>query len=210
MMKRLILSCCASMATRGWLAIAAGAAPKSAPRTPSGEQFSALGGPTAVTCTLDSVSGTFAFTASGAASGNYAGTFQESGNGTVDRSTQTLSAFYATFSITASAFYATFSITALDGSTTVTGTTALVPAGSPPAVCQQTATTTLTSWEPPASTTNQATIYTRAGNYHDQGTSLVQSFWTSGPGGTSLVERFTSALKAPKPINKYGVPCDCR
>lgn len=196
MVKRIVLCCCASMASLGWLAVPAIAAPASVP-TLSGETFHVTGGPTSVTCTLDSGTGSFSFTASGMASGPYSGTFEETGSATVDRSPpQTLTAFSATFTITAP-----------DGSTAVTGSTALAPGNAQP--CQQvvqfdasTGLVTATSF--PA--TYRATIYTSKGNYRDEGSAPGSLSTTYSPqlglGGTSLDQSFTSALNKPKPTNK--------
>ena len=153
------------------------------PATLTGQSFvDTVGGPSSVNCQQ---SGDFTFSASGATAGPYVGTFTETGSGHVTQQLPVVG--YGTVT----SFDAQFTVKSGTGDTLVTGTKTLNPAALDPGiVCQNTTGGTGAINTP---TTYSATIYTPTGNYHDEGTSVVNFLFTDLT-GTYLIESYTSTL----------------
>jgi len=151
------------------------------PATLTGETLSSTGGPGGARCDR---SGPFSYTASGTATGPFPGTFTETGTGTVNLATRTLSAFSAFFTIHSAAG-------------TVTGT----KGGSGGSVCQDTSGNTVGVLRGPY----QAVISTPTGSYNDRGN--ANTTFGTGPSGTTLNESFTSSLTQPVLISTSKDQC---
>lgn len=166
-----------------------GVAQAAPPATLTGEQFNSVGGPGSVNC--DAV-GDFSFTASGVATGPYSGTFTETGTGTISQ----------IFFGPVTAFSASFTVLSPSGDVLVRGTKSLDPTVPNPSVgCLSPPNVGIVFGIP---TAYVATIVTPAGDYRDEGTSIIQTLF-SDPSSTFLDERFASTLPQPvllPPTNK--------
>jgi hypothetical protein len=148
------------------------------PATLTGETLSTGGGIVLIFCQQG---GPFSLTVSGTATGPYPGTFTETGTGTVDQATNSLSAFSASFTIDSAAG-------------TVTGTTS----GSGGTGCQDTLGDTGGNL---SGIPYQATISTPTGNYTDQGTSDIAFVTEPSLPPILFGEDFSSALSQPALIS---------
>jgi len=171
--RQLLLSLGAGMILSVGAPLPAAAAPSTtAPPTLTGESLNA-GTDEGSSCGYP---GSFTFSMAGAATGPYAGTFTETGNGAAE----------AGPSYALSALTATFTIQSPQG--TVTGTKALSQ-------------TVFTCYANPnqylveGNMTYQATIHTPTGNYLDHGTGVTEV--GVNPRGNVLIETFTSSLTQP-------------
>ncbi len=156
-----------------------------APATMTGETLTVAGGPSTVFCT-PSAGGNFSFTASGVATGPYAGTFTETGAVTVSGTRPAVKQV--------TAFSAEFVIYSPAGDVLVRGTKQLNTAVPNASTACLTASGDLGANAIPA--TYEATIYTASGNFRDMGTSLVDAFFSNGS-ASFFRENFLSSLSQP-------------
>jgi uncharacterized membrane protein len=178
-MTRRLLLACLTLAIGGIAIPAALAAP---PATMTGEKFFDGAGGGTTSC---STSGTSSFTSSGVATGPYAGTFTETGTATVSQPPHGLG--------TVTGFSATFTVYSPSGDVLVTGSKSFDPTIPSGFGCRESPSHVVVV---SVQTTYEATIYTSAGNYRDEGTSLVGDLFTNGA-STLMDETFLSSLLEP-------------